>query len=124
MESLNFSIYFLNVPFGQIAEYEDPHSNSSSDMDEYGSDDDLDEPSLSPPTPARTVRPAPVPVPAPTPGRPSEPVGEFLQIQDYMELMDRELSTTKVGQSFEREQVRDCLPVTDTSLIMFQFIFV
>lgn len=68
-----------------VAEYDDNDdggsSGASSDMDEYGSDDDLTEP------------------PPPS----GDHIGDYLGLQDVMDLMDRELATTKVGQSFERE---------------------
>ena len=66
-------------------------SCSSDDMDEYGSDADLAELSLSPPSPSKRAA-----------GK-DDAVGDVLGIQDYMELMDRELAGSKVGQSFERE---------------------
>ena len=68
---------------------DDKSSGSSDDMDEYGSDADLEEPSLSPPSPTKQHK---------------KGEEDLLGIQDYMDLMDRELAGSKVGQSFEREQ--------------------
>ena len=75
-----------------ISDFDDGHSNSSSDMDEYGSEDDLPD-SLSPGSPVKSLG-------QPTKkGKKAEE--DFLGMKDYMDAMDRELAKTTISQSFE-----------------------
>lgn len=80
--------------FSMFIEFEDPNDgNSSSDMEEYGWDDsdiDVDD---QPPVVQTEKRKQSVK----SAGGPS--------VQDYMDLMDRELSQTSVGKSFEKDPV-------------------
>lgn len=80
--------------FSMFIEFEDPNDgNSSSDMEEYGWDDsdiDVDD---QPPVVQTEKRKQSVK----SAGGPS--------VQDYMDLMDRELSQTSVGKSFEKDLI-------------------
>lgn len=80
--------------FSMFIEFEDPNDgNSSSDMEEYGWDDsdiDVDD---QPPVVQTEKRKQSVK----SAGGPS--------VQDYMDLMDRELSQTSVGKSFEKDPI-------------------
>ena len=83
------------------SEFDDDGGKSSSDMSEYGSEDDVSD-SLSPSSPQK-----------PLPGRKTttasslnvqspDDVGDFLGMKDYMNMMDHELSSTSVGKSFHK----------------------
>lgn len=74
-----------------LSEFEDDRSDTSSDMDEYGSEDDMN--SLSPGSPVK-------PMAGTKKGAPED----FLGMKEYMDLMDRELAKTSIGQSFERQE--------------------
>lgn len=68
-----------------LAEFEDDSGGSSTDMSEYGSEDDeLD-------SQQRTAA-----------GGVDLDVGDYLGLGTYMKMMDKELATTEVGKSFQR----------------------
>ena len=74
--------------FSYLLEFKDDDSASSSDMSEYGSDgEDYDELGSAAKLSGRH--------PGLTNGKP--------RVEDYMDLMDRELAKTNVGKSFERK---------------------
>ena len=75
-----------------IADFDDADSASSSDMDEYGSEDEL--PDMPP---CRDTGKGPK--------LPNPQAGNYLGLQDYMDLMDKELANTAIGASFEKESV-------------------
>lgn len=88
------SMYNTDEIFSIVIEFEDPNDgNSSSDMEEYGWDDsdiDVDD---QPPVVQTEKRKQSVK----SSGGPS--------VQDYMDLMDRELSQTSMGKSFEKDPI-------------------
>lgn len=90
-----------------MTEFEDPESNSSSEMDEYESDDELGDSFAVHSKP--TNRSAGKSVGRESNGSKSstrkggKQAPSCLEVRDYMDLMDRELSRTAVGQSFVRE---------------------
>lgn len=87
-------MYNTDEIFSIVIEFEDPNDgNSSSDMEEYGWDDsdiDVDD---QPPVVQTEKR------------KQSVKSAGGLSVQDYMDLMDRELSQTSVGKSFEKDPV-------------------
>ncbi|ELU06111.1 hypothetical protein CAPTEDRAFT_20272 [Capitella teleta] len=70
----------------KVFDFDDDHSSASSEMDEYGSEDEMN--SLSPGSPVK---------PLTTNKKPE------LAIREYMEIMDRELARTSIGESFEKQ---------------------
>ena len=66
-----------------IAEFEESGSDSSSDMDEYGWNEDSEGEKKSKPGKSKIKRPP--------------------SLDQYMDIMDRELAKTDVGKSFEKQ---------------------
>ncbi len=100
-----------------VLDFDSSDHGSSSDMSEYGSDDELEESSkyngkASAPQPSSHGNLGSQPVgsrPARAAGGVDSDLspdtsgtGGYLGLQQYMELMDRELAGTAVGQSFEK----------------------
>jgi len=98
-----------------VAEFDDPDSASSSDMDEYESEEELGDaypsarhkPSGKSSSTEKTTsaKSTAKPKPASSAGKQgaakkNDDVGGFLGMQDYMSAMDRELAKTSIGKSF------------------------
>lgn len=74
-------IWFVHI----LTEFEESESDSSSGMDEYGWDDDSDMETKKPSNKKAQIKRPP-------------------SLDKYMDIMDRELSKTEVGKSFEKQR--------------------
>ena len=87
-----------------VVEFDDSdHSSTEDDMDMYASDDDMFEdapPKKKAPKKATESKPRTPPKPRAAHEKDSEK--KEPTIKDYMDIMDRELSKTDVGKSFEK----------------------
>ena len=96
-----------------LSDFDDSDEASSSDLSEYGSEDELDDYSSKPKKPTSKS------------GSPTKPAttspdqaGDLLGMKDYMDMMDRELANTTIGQSFEKVRRRYINPDTVEWLLL------